>query len=127
MSDITSNPDQFQALADNPAKEPFVMLNLLKFKEQGGREAYLRYIKEAGPYVEGVGAEVLYFGTANELLNGTEQWDVVMLVRYPSRRAFLQMANDPGYLKVHAYREQALERAVLYATDPISFKAMIIG
>lgn len=126
MSDITSNQDQFQALADNPAKEPFVMLNLLKFKEQGGREAYLRYIKEAGPYVEGVGAEVLYFGTANELLNGTEQWDVVMLVRYPSRRAFLEMANDPGYLKVHAYREQALERAVLYATDPVSFKAMMV-
>jgi hypothetical protein len=33
MSDIKSNKDQFQALADNPSEEPFVMLNLLKFKK----------------------------------------------------------------------------------------------
>lgn len=125
MSGIISNQEQFVALADNPSEAPFVMLNLLKFKQQGGREAYLRYIKEAEPYVTGVGAKVIYFGKANEMLNGTEQWDIVMLVQYPSRKAFLQMASDPGYLKVHAYREQALERAVLYATDPIPLKAVM--
>ena len=127
MGDIQNNPNQFQALADNKNDAPFVMLNLLKFKKQGGRQAYLRYIAEAGPFVEGVGAKVLYFGKANELLNGTESWDIVMLVRYPSRKAFLEMANDPGYLKVHAYREQALERAVLYATDPVGFKEIVAG
>ena len=127
LNGIQNNPEQFQALADNPNDAPFVMLNLLKFKQQGGREAYLRYIAEAGPFVEGVGAKVLYFGKANELLNGTERWDIVMLVQYPSRKAFLKMANDPGYLKVHAYREQALERAVLYATDPAGFKEITSG
>jgi uncharacterized protein (DUF1330 family) len=101
------------------------MLNLLKFKKEGGREAYLRYIKESGPFVQGVGAKVLYFGKAKELLNGTETWDIVMLVQYPSRKAFLKMANDPDYLKVHEFREQALERAVLYATDPVHFKEII--
>lgn len=125
MSGIISNQEQFLALADNPSEAPFVMLNLLKFKQQGGREAYLRYIKEAEPYVAGVGAKVIYFGKANEMLNGTEQWDIVMLVQYPSRKAFLQMASDPGYLQVHAYREQALDRAVLYATDPIALKAVM--
>ncbi len=129
MSGIQSNQDQFQALAANAKKDeaPFVMLNLLKFKAQGGREAYLRYIKESGPYVAGVGAKVLYFGKANELLNGAETWDVVMLVQYPSRKAFLQMANNPDYLKVHEYRAQALERAVLYATDPIGYKEIVAG
>ena len=129
MSGIQSNPDQFKALAaaakTNP--EPFVMLNLLKFKTQGGAESYLRYIKESGPFVQGVGAKVLYFGKANELLNGTEDWDVVLLVHYPSREAFLKMANDPGYLKVHELREQALERAVLYATDPAGYKEIVTG
>jgi len=45
-----------------------------------------------------------------------------MLVKYPSRKAFLKMANNPDYLKVHEYRAAAVERAVLYATDPITFK-----
>lgn len=125
MSDIISNNDQFKKIAASTNEEPFVMLNLLKFKKEGGREAYFRYIAESEPYVKGVGAEVLYFGKANELLNGTETWDIVMLVKYPSRKAFLQMANNPDYLKVHEHREQALERAVLYATDPIGFKEIV--
>lgn len=124
-SNIVSNKDQFKALAANENQEPFFMLNLLKFKKDGGREAYFQYIKESAPYVEGVGAKVTYFGKANELLNGTETWDIVMLVEYPSRKAFLEMANNPDYIKVHQHREDALERAVLYATDPVHFKAVL--
>jgi len=126
MSVIKNNEDQFKALAHNPSEEPFVMLNLLKFKKDGGREAYFQYIKESGRFVEGVGAKVLYFGIPKELLQGTEDWDLLMLVQYPSRKAFLKMANNPDYIKVHdEYRKEALERAVLYATDPAKFKAIL--
>ena len=125
MSGTMNNEDQFQVLADNTNEEPFVMLNLLKFKKEGGREVYFRYIKESGPFVEGVGAKMLYFGKAKELLNGTEDWDILMLVQYPSRKTFLKMANNPDYLKVHELRKEALERAVLYATDPVKFKAIL--
>ncbi|MFC1885385.1 DUF1330 domain-containing protein [Thermodesulfobacteriota bacterium] len=127
MSGIQNNQDQFQAIARNTNQAPFVMLNLLKFKKKGGREAYFQYIKESGPFVEAVGAKVLYFGKAGELLNGTETWDIVLLVQYPSRKAFLQMANNPDYLKVHELRIQALERAVLYATDPVTYKEILPG
>lgn len=126
MSGIKNNDDQFKELAHNPNEEPFVMLNLLKFKKDGGREAYFQYIKESGPFVEGVGAKVLYFGIPKELLQGAEDWDLLMLVQYPSRKAFLKMANNPDYIKVHdEYRKKALERAVLYATDPAKFKAIL--
>lgn len=125
MSDIQSNIGEFKALAANKNQEPFVMLNLLKFKPEGGRKAYMRYVVESEPFVKGVGAEVIYFGKATEMVYGSEDWDFVMLVRYPSRKAFLQMANDPGYLEVHKYREDGLERAVLYATDPVGFKAIV--
>ncbi len=126
MSDLKSNQDAFKALAGNPNEEPFVMLNLLKFKKEGGRESYFQYIKESGPYVEGVGAKVIYFGIPKELLQGTEDWDLLMLVQYPSRKAFLKMANNPDYVKVHdEFRKNALERAVLYATDPVKFKAIL--
>jgi uncharacterized protein (DUF1330 family) len=122
---IKSNDDQFKILAGNTNEEPFVMLNLLKFKEEGGREAYLRYLKESSPFVEGVGAKVLYFGKPKELLNGTEEWDLLLLVQYPSRKAFLKMANNPDYLEVHKWREEGVERAVLYATDPAKPKDIL--
>jgi uncharacterized protein (DUF1330 family) len=125
MSGIESNKDQFSALADNPSQEPFVMLNLLKFKKDGGRESYFRYIKDSGPFVEKVGAKVIYFGKPKELLQGKEDWDLLMLVQYPSRKAFLEMTSNPGYLKVHEYRADGVERAVLYATDPVTFKAIL--
>jgi len=125
MSEIQSNPEEFKKLARNPGDGPVVMLNLLKFKGAGGQTSYARYTKEAGKFVEGVGGKVLYLGKADELLNGSERWDMVMLVQYPSRKAFLNMANNPEYLKIHQFREDGLERAVLYATDPIKFKEII--
>ncbi len=125
MSGIKSNDDQFQALADNANEEPFVMLNLLKFKKDGGREAYFRYIKESGPFVAAVGAKVIYFGKPKELLQGEEDWDLLMLVQYPSRKAFQTMTHNPDYLRVHEFRAEGVERAVLYATDPVKFKDIL--
>ena len=121
---ITSNPEQFKTLSTNPNHEPFVMLNLLKFKNKDGEQLYARYMREAAPFVRDVGAKVIYLGVPRELLNGEERWDLLMLVEYPSRQAFLKMTSDPDYLKVHQFREQALERAVLYATDPVRARAL---
>lgn len=125
MSGIKSNEDQFQQLAANTHEGPLVMLNLLKFKKEGGRAAYFRYIKESGPFVEAVGARVIYFGKPKELLQGSEDWDLLMLVQYPSRKAFLKMTQNPDYLKVHEFRAEGVERAVLYATDPVKFKDIL--
>ena len=127
MSGIQSNAEQFAALEETAQtnEKPVVMLNLLKFKQDGGPEAYLRYVSETGPFVKAVGAEVLFFGKTGELLYGDETWDAVLLVRYPSRKAFLEMASNPDYLKTHAYRVKALERAVLYATDPATYGEIV--
>ncbi len=122
MSEIKSNPEEFRKLAKNPNEGPVVMLNLLKFKGVEGQASYIRYTKEAGKFVEGVGGKVLYLGKPGELLNGEEAWDLLMLVQYPSRKAFISMINNPEYLKTHQFREEGVERAVLYATDPIKFR-----
>lgn len=53
---IQSNADQFKALKDNPNDEPVVMLNLLKFKPDGGFKTYLQYMRESNRYVEGLAA-----------------------------------------------------------------------
>jgi uncharacterized protein (DUF1330 family) len=122
MTEIKSNPEEFRKLAKNSNDGPVVMLNLLKFRGVEGQASYARYTREAGGFVEGVGGKVLYLGKPDELLNGEETWDLLMLVQYPSRKAFLSMANNPDYLKTHRFREEGVERAVLYATDPIKFK-----
>ena len=125
MNTIEINQDQFRELLKNPNDKPFVMLNLLKFKKDGGRKSYARYVKEASRFVEGVGGKLLLFSRPKELLTGTETWDLLMLVQYPSRKAFLAMANNPDYLKIHSFREEALENAVLYATDEIALHDLL--
>jgi len=119
------NVDQFKELKHNPNDGPVVMLNLLKFKPDGGYESYIKYMQESNKYVEDVGGKMIFLGKPNELLNGGETWDLMMLVEYPSRAKFLEMANNPDYIKVHEYREKALERAVLYAHDRISFRQLM--
>ena len=101
--------------------EPVVMLNLLKFKE-GGRESYDQYAREIVPFLEKVGARLVYLGDTSTTLVAPEShnWDAVLLVRYPSRRAFSQMVADPDYQRITSLRTEALEEAVLQATVPWS-------
>jgi uncharacterized protein (DUF1330 family) len=101
--------------------EPFVMLNLLRFKP-GGRESYERYAREILPFLTKVDAEVVYFGDTSTTLVApdTHDWDAVLLVRYPSRRAFSAMVADPDYQRITSLRTEALEAAVLQATVPWS-------
>ena len=118
-SPITPNLDQFQALAAAPDEGAVVMLNLLKFKE-GGADTYLRYGDAAIAMVEERGGRVLWSGRAEQVLIGdpAADWDVVVLVEYPSRAAFVEMVSSPEYLEAHADREAGLERTVVLACSP---------
>jgi len=105
-------------LTDDPGGE-VVMLNLLRFAE-GGRPSYKRYAEEIRPFLEKVGGRVLYMGDCSTSLvpaDGTG-WDAVLLVAYPSRRAFSAMVADPEYQHITHLRTEALEEAVLQATTP---------
>ena len=118
-SAITPNLDQFQALSAAPDEGPVVMLNLLKFKP-GGEDAYLRYGDAAKEMVEERGGRLLWSGRAEQVLIGdpAADWDVVVLVEYPSRSAFIEMVWSPEYLQAHADRDAALERTIVVACCP---------
>jgi uncharacterized protein (DUF1330 family) len=95
---------------------PIVMLNLLRFMPDGGRESYNQYARAIVPFLERVGGEVVYYGdSAGDPLVG-EGWDAVLLVRYPSRAAFSQMVADPEYQQITHLRTQALDAALLQPT-----------
>lgn len=105
-------------LAEDPGG-PVVMLNMLRFRE-GGRASYEEYARRIVPFVENVGAEVLYGGDCSTVLVAPEghRWDAVLVVRYPSRRAFSEMVANPDYQRITHLRTEALEQAVLQATVP---------
>ena len=118
-------PDEAQlatllsAAADNDA--PVVMINLLQFGPDGA-DSYQRYAKEVQPFLQSVGATVLYAGDASHVVAGDIDkawWDAIVVVRYPSRAAFVAMATNPEYhANAHVHRVAALESTHLIATDP---------
>lgn len=108
-----------QFVEDDPGG-PVVMLNLLRFKADGGRASYDAYSNAAAEFVRKVGGKVLYAGDGSSALvaEDGQAWDAVLVVWYPSREAFTAMVADEEYQKVTHLRTEALEEAVLQATVP---------
>lgn len=109
--------DQVREFREHDDGQPVVMLNLLRFRPDGGRERYREYARAVGErFLPAVGGELLFHGEAAGaplVADTSGHWDQVLLVRYPSRGAFLQMLADPGYQEVTHLRTEALEDAVL--------------
>ncbi len=105
-------------LAEDPGG-PVVMLNLLKMRPDG-RPGYVEYAERIRPFLDELGAEVVYAGDCSTILVAPQEhdWDAVLLVRYPSRAAFGKMVANPEYQKITGLRTAALEDAVLQATIP---------
>ena len=95
------------------------MRNLLSYKE-GGVDSYREYGKKIEPFLERVGASIVYAGDCSTSVVAPDgwDWDAVLLVRYPSREAFTRMVADPEYQQITPLRTQALDNAVLQATAP---------
>jgi uncharacterized protein (DUF1330 family) len=105
-------------LAEDPGG-PVVMLNLLKMRPDG-RPGYEEYAERIRPFLDELGAEIVYAGDCSTILVAPQEheWDAVLLVRYPSRAAFSKMVANPEYQKITGLRTAALEDAVLQATIP---------
>jgi len=123
MADIEPNQKQratlIEAATDN--NDSVVMVNLLQFRP-GGAASYQRYAKEVQPHLDSVGATVLYAGDTSHVVAGDIDqpwWDAIVVVRYPSRAAFMSMVTNPAYHEdAHVHRAAALKSTHLVATDP---------
>lgn len=121
MNYVDPTGDQLQRFMENGPEGPIMMLNLLKFREKAayenesgepertGAEAYVTYSETAVKKVEGVGGGLFFSSPAHAALIGPDgEWDMVALVRYPSREAFLSMVADPEYQACTHHRTAAL-------------------
>jgi uncharacterized protein (DUF1330 family) len=119
---IHPTSEQITRLVQDHSAEPVVMLNLLRFEPDGGREAYDRYSEGVRPCLEKVGATVLWYGSADSTVIGdddADQWDAVILVRYPSRQAFLDMVGASAYQEIGDRRTEALIDSRLIACTEV--------
>ena len=117
---LEPTPEQFAALAARSADEPVVMINLLQFRADGGRQSYIRYAHEVVPHLQRVGGTVRYAGASPTVVIGEGEkpwWDAIIVVEYPSPAAFLDMVSNEEYLKVHEHRAAGLDRGDLIATS----------
>jgi uncharacterized protein (DUF1330 family) len=104
---------------------PVVMLNLLRFQPGGDAKygAYAEQFEAAGINAK-YDIEVLYAGVGSTALvaDDGQDWDMVVLVRYPSRQRFVDMVNDPTYQQFEHLRTEALVESVLQATNPATVR-----
>lgn len=115
------NADQIREWLDGKDGTPIVMVNLLKFKEKAdypdgrdadlsGREAYMRYGQAMGQLVAENGGRMIFSGRTNMTLIGEveEDWDVVALVEYKSRKSMQQITQSPDYAAIEEHRNAGL-------------------
>ncbi len=120
-------PEQLAALAALDQDAPVLMLNLLRFREDAypgsvadgmsGLAAYREYQRRVAGLGDVFTGEVVVAGDRGPTVIGPdhEQWDEMLVVRYPSLRAFFLMLQDPGYQEVARYRTAAVADSRLVA------------
>jgi uncharacterized protein (DUF1330 family) len=113
------NQEAMTAFARRASDGPVYMLNLLEFASDGGAERYAEYGAAVAPLLERAGGRAIFAGRPNEHLIGEGSWDMVLIVSYPTRQAFLDMVSSPEYQEVEHLRSEALIRAELRAMDAI--------
>jgi uncharacterized protein (DUF1330 family) len=122
---IYPTAEQIQTLMAGPPDRPVVMVNLLRFKPtadggdgRSGEEAYRRYAAAMREVVESHGGRFRWLGRVDSVVIGPDadaSFDVIGLVEYPSRQAFLEIAFSPRVQEIGVDRAAGLESQWLLA------------
>jgi uncharacterized protein (DUF1330 family) len=128
---IYPGPEQATAFFGGVEDGPFVMVNLLKFRERAdyvdgsdshltGREAYERYGVEVAKLIAGLGGRIHYSGAVTGLMIGevADLWDMVALAEYPSLAAFRAMATSAEMRAIEHHRSAGLAGQLNIKTRP---------
>jgi uncharacterized protein (DUF1330 family) len=125
-----STKEQIEALMKGPAEGSIRMVNMLKFKQKAeyadgsdggcdnGIQAYIRYsvaLHKKG-ILAAVGAKLVFSERVVQGVIGDSaatDFDIVAIMQYPNRQAFLDMTSSPEYQAAHVHREAGLERQLL--------------
>lgn len=118
---VSLSPVAIEAFLMEDDVSAVVMLNLLRFEPDGGRERYLEYLRVAEPILARFGAKILFGGDGLPVLTTgqAQDWDAAVLVQYPRRSAFKNMIEDPEYQEAFKIGVAAIADIVLQPLRPI--------
>jgi len=120
----TPNPDSdaVERYRASAQPGPVVMINLFKFKTPEDQPRLLEGLRElAGPLVAEVGGERIYAGSAGPEFSAGEDWDLLLMVRYPDFEAVASIATNPVWLEgAGKLREETLADSRFLLTYPDS-------
>ncbi len=118
-------------LATTPPEDdgPIWMVNLMKYREKAdyadGRKADITG-KEAddlyaplGP-LKAIGAQVVFLAEVDsQFLNDSPKWDRVGIVKYPSRRSFIEMQTRKDFQELHHHKEAGMAETIVAGCLPM--------
>ena len=125
-------------LATTPPDEdgPVWMVNLMKYRDVAdypdgapadgpaisGREADDLYTPLES--LAGVGAEIVFGGDVDlQLLGDAPIWDRVGVVKYPTRRSFIEMQSRPDFRRQHVHKEAGMQETIVIGCQPFDLPA----
>ncbi len=132
----TVDRDYGMRLATTPPDEdgPVWMVNLMKYRDVAeyaddsagaggeaisGREADDLYTPLES--LAGVGAEIVFGGDVDQqLLGDAPIWDRVGVVKYPTRRSFIEMQSRPDFQRQHVHKEAGMQETIVIGCQPIA-------
>jgi hypothetical protein len=117
---------RLRAWLESDDGKPFYMLNLMRFYAELRRfpnapdfkgtpqESNARYEAAVKPMLLRLGGYPLFAGTAHgKNIAGhdpaLDDWNRLLLVRYPSRRAFMKLLTHPAYAPIEPYKVMAVQ------------------
>lgn len=118
MNYVNAKDSALDAMRLLDPSQSIVMLNLLKFRDQAlegfgvdgmtGRQAFQRYGELNDQEDVKFGSEPIWFGPAHNTIIGDEEWDLAILVRYPTRQHFIDKLDNAAYREISKVREAAI-------------------
>ncbi len=99
--------------------KPFLMLNALWFKEDGGWEMYQEYMIAGASLLEKYGGKPRSGGAPRQAIIGEFDADLVFFVEYPNWQAFIDFTRSDEYQKISHLRENAITKSLLIRCEKL--------
>jgi hypothetical protein len=117
-------------LATRPPEEdgPIYMVNLMKYHEVAkydsadspqisGREADDKY--NPASILNKIGASIVFVADVVKNHIGDEDWDRIAVVRYPTRKSFIEMQERKDFAEKHEHKAAGMLRTTLVCCRPL--------
>lgn len=116
---------------------PIWMVNFMSYRDKAdyadgrdsditGREADDRYAP-IGP-LKAIGAEPVFLADVDtQFLNDSPRWHRIGIVKYPTRRSFIEMQNRPDFKELHAHKEAGMAETIVCGCLPMPIPEVPAG